>query len=206
MSKHLEQIKKNKDVKINPFAQKGGGFKESQINPELAIEVPDSLEEIEDQITKLDTRIWESAWLIGKRLIAVRDMYLKDLGFINISEYSKEKFGFSHATTVRFIFLASTFDISTARNFGSKLRLLQPLNDSEREKYLDWIKENNPSFREIEDKIKSENKKPNRSQKKIDINKTKITVNLKEMGLKIEEKKQDEFLNRLTMLIEEFSS
>ncbi|MDH4128048.1 MAG: hypothetical protein OEV44_04805 [Spirochaetota bacterium] len=205
MSKHLDQIRKNQTEKQNPFAIKGGGFKETQINPELSDEIPDLLDDIEKQIHKLDSRLWDCAWLIGKRLIIIRERFLQDLGYLNISDYAKDKFNFSHATTVRFIFLAKTFDQSTARNFGSKLRLLQPLDDLNRQKLLEWIEKENPSFQEIEEKIKSENKKLGRPKKEISLSKVKMIVDFRKMGVEIEKEKEKEFLKRLEALIKEYS-
>lgn len=167
--------------------------------------IPNSLDEIENQIIKLKGKMWEFSWLIGKRLIVIREKYLKDLGYLNISDYASEKYDFSHGTTMNIIFVAGTFTQSQTFDYGSKLYLLRPLDETKKQKYLEWMKSQNPTANEIRNLIKSEIKKPGRPKKKINLGKTKLTVNFKEMGITIKKDCEDEFLKRLEDLITEYS-
>ncbi|MDH4129103.1 MAG: hypothetical protein OEV44_10140 [Spirochaetota bacterium] len=167
--------------------------------------IPESLDEIEKEISTLKNKMWEFSWLIGKRLIVVREKYLKELEFTNISEYANEKFNFSHGTTMNIIFIAKNFTQSQTFDFGSKLYLLRTLDDNTKHKYLEWMKNSNPSANEIRERIKSEIKKAGRPKKEISLSKVKMIVDFRKMGVEIEKEKENEFLNRLKALINEYS-
>ena len=206
MSSYLKQLKKTDKSVLPPEPKKrSGNFEEKYVHPEFSEEIPEHLSDIESQIKKLNGKVWECAWLIGKRLIVVREQFLDGTEFTNISEYAKARFGFSHTTTVRFIYLANHFKKSSVLNFGSKLYLLSKLDDENRQKYLDWMKEDNPSYQTIEERVKSEFKKQGRPKKDINLTKTEIKIDLRKMGLSINKEKSDEFLKELEALVRKFA-
>lgn len=208
MSKHLDHVLKNQnEKKTNPFISKGSQFKETQLNPEMSEEIPTSLTEIENQINKLHGKSWEILWLIGKRLLEIKEKYLKDLDYLNISDYAKEKFNFSHTTTVHAINLSNNFSLSCTRNFGSKLRLLLPLENNMKDKYLEWMEKESPTYKQIQDKIKEETKpKIGRPKQDVNLSKTKMTVDFKRMGRFIPKEKSNDFLKELNELIDKYST
>ncbi len=207
MSQALKKLAKEGKAP-DQLVQMGKSFSQSKVESELSGTIPESLEEIESQIKKLTQKSWEIFWYLGKRLDFIRKNYLDSLPFTNISEYAKAKFDFSHGTTINCIFISKNFSISHARDFGSKLRLLMPLDEKKRVEYIEWMTSEHPTFRQIEERIQKEKvlTHPVQSIKDININKTKMIVNFKEMGIEIKQDKQDEFIDRLTALIKEYSS
>ncbi|MDH4129442.1 MAG: hypothetical protein OEV44_11835 [Spirochaetota bacterium] len=207
MNKHLDKIleaKKQLGKPVEQIKQQGGGFKQF-VDPENSEIAPESLIEIESQITKLKNKISEFGWLIGKRLIAVRENHLEETNYNNIAEYAEDKFGFKRSTTFNLIFIAHNFSKVQALGFGSKLYLLQRVNEKDRKKYLDWFEKENPSFRDIEEKIKSElNRELSKPKENINLNKVKLTVDFRKMGGIIPEEKSDDFINDLKALITKY--
>ncbi|MDH4129808.1 MAG: hypothetical protein OEV44_13705 [Spirochaetota bacterium] len=189
----------------NQLVQMGKSFTQSKVELEMSESIPESLDEIENQIKKLKGKSWEIFWYIGKRLVFIKENFLRTTEYTNISDYAKAKFDFSHGTTVNCIFIAKNFSLSHARDFGSKLRLLQPLDIEKRQAYLEWFEKENPTFREIEDRIKSETKKLVNSKEKYFIGKSKIIINLNELGKSIKKDKSDEFLKKLEALVLEYA-
>ncbi len=202
MGTYEERLKKGSYT--GSLLQKGNTFRKELAEPETSEEIPDDLEEIENQIHKLKDRLWEMAWLIGKRLILVKDKYLDATEFLNIGDYSKEKFGIEKRTTYRFIFIADNYDKMTARTLGSKLRLLEPLDDEKRKEYLKWMKLKEPTYREIEERIKSEMKKEINQPEKFSLSKSILKVNFKEVGGMIPKEKTQDFLKDLDLLINKY--
>ncbi len=206
MASYLKQLKKSDKSVLPPDPKKrSGNFEDKYVHPEYSEEVPEELDEIESQIMKLNGKVWDCAWLIGKRLIVVRELYLDGTEFTNISDYAKDKFGFSHTTTVRFIYLANHFKKSSVLNFGSKLYLLSKLDEESRQKYLDWMKEESPSYKTIEERVKSEFKTQGRPKKEINLTKTEIKIDLRKMGLSIIKERSGEFLQELEALVRRFA-
>ena len=203
MGSYLDKVKKNKDKNsVNPPGV--GALQDKYVNPEMSETIPESLDELETQIGKLNGKVWECAYHIGKRLIVVRDSYLKELGYTSVTEYGLEKFGFTSDVVSRFIFLANNFGIAVVRQFGSKLRLLQGLEEDDRINMLTWMEKENPTFAEIQEKLKPEKKSAGRPKQDINISKSKITIDLKKIGLHIEKDKQPDFLKALETLIKEY--
>lgn len=211
MASQLDKIKKNMQagkisVPKDPHRPNAGGYEDSIIHAELSEHIPDNLEEIESQISKLTNRMWETAWLIGSRLSVIKEKYLSALGYLSITEYANEKFELSSDMTSRFVFIAKNFTIADARQFGSKLRLLSSLDPLEMKKYLEWMKEENPTYREIESKLKEDKgQKLGRPKKEISLTKTTLTVDFKKLGVSIGSEKSQEFLQKLQELIMEYS-
>ncbi len=205
MSSYLEKMKNNISKNTNLVdPPEGGSLQDKYTKPEMSDKIPEDINKIENQIFKLKDRMYEVAWLIGKRLIIIRDKHLKDLGYTNISEYSQEKYDFSHTTTVRFIFIAKHFDRSSAQNFGYKLTLLQKLNEQQRKEYLEWMEKENPTVREIEQKIQSELKKIQRPMQPINLTKTKLTLDFKTMNYYIPKEKSTNFMNEIEELVKKY--
>ncbi len=202
MSSYEDRLKKG-SYTAN-LLQKGNTYRKELTEPEFSEDIPENIEEIELQINSLKNRMWEVSWLIGKRLLVVKDKHLEGTEFLSISDYAKSKFGFERRTTYRFMFIAKHFDQVTARTLGSKLRLLEPLNEDKRNAYLEWMKNDNPTFREIELKIKEENKKDPISKEKFLINKNLLKVDFQQIGTSIPENKTDDFLRELEELIKKY--
>ncbi|MDH4130045.1 MAG: hypothetical protein OEV44_14905 [Spirochaetota bacterium] len=195
---------KNKELSIG--VRPSGGFREESIHPEMSEDVPDLLEEIEKQIYKLKDKTWEIAWLIGKRLIKIKEkQLLKNTKYTTLDDYIEDKFEFSRRSAYNFIYLAHNFNKVHTSAHGYKLVLLQPLEDLKRQKYLKWIDKENPSANDIREKIKSENKKLSMPKREISLSKIKMTVDFKKMGVEIEKEKEKEFLKKLEALIREYS-
>lgn len=169
--------------------------------------VPNTLEEIENEIFELQNNVWECGWFIGERLITIRDKYLNELkeNYNSISEYAKIKFGLDSSQTSRFIFIAEYFTQADARQLGSKLRLLKKIKEEEHQEYLEWIKLENPTYRQIEEDIKNKYPTFNKPQKGINMGRKKMVVNFEILKKKIPKEKHNEFLERINLLIEEYS-
>jgi len=184
------------------------GFREEAIYPEMSEILPDTLEQIEEEIQTLNSRVWECGWYIGKRLLYIKENYLTELNYSSISEYANEKFNFGTDLTSRFIFIANIFDIADVRQFRSKLRLLQGLDRDEIDNYLEWMKSENPTYKELENKVKSDKNVSvvNREEKEININKTVVKVNLRKMGLTIPKDRQTDFLRDLESLCRQYGA
>lgn len=192
-----------KNLAPNP---KSGGFEEKFTLPELSEKLPDKITEIEKQIFKLNDRTWETIWHIGHRLNEINIKFLNETSYKSISEYALETFEFSQSNTSNYMNISANFSLNHARNFGSKLRLLLPLDSQTREKYLEWFEKDNPSFRDIEEKIKqSTSAKKIPKKKVISISNKSISIDLLTLGKKINKNKVDEFERKLNDLINEFS-
>ncbi len=139
-----------------PIIKRGEHYDLDVLRPELSEYLPDSLDELERQIDKLKERIWESAWFIGKRLIAINERYLIKTGYDTISEYAEARFGLKQRTTYNYMFMAKEFDRLQALAMGSKLFLLERVDKEKREEYIQWLQQENPKYREIEERIKQD--------------------------------------------------
>lgn len=204
MAKYSEKLKALKSSPINEIA-KGNEFSDEYKNPELSEFIPDELEIIEHQIEKLKSKTWESAWHIGKRLIVIREKHLENTGYTSILEYAVNKFAFSDRTVKRFMFLAKNFDKGTALSLGSKLYLLTKLDEKQKQKYLDWIQENNATYREIQQKLLEDFPPAHRPKKEINLSQSKLTVDFRKMKTKIPKEVEEDFLRELKKLIQRFS-
>ncbi|MDH4128847.1 MAG: hypothetical protein OEV44_08850 [Spirochaetota bacterium] len=207
MANHLEKVKQQKKMEKqqNPFARKGAEFKDHEIHTELSDDIPESLEEIESQLQKLSSRVQECGWLIGKRLIEIRDKHLITTNYENIHSYAFEKFSISKNTCYNLIFVAQNFSRVQVLVLGSKLYLLRALDEIKRKNYLEWMEKEKPSFQAVENKIKSEQQKPGRPREDISFTKTSVKINLQNMGIKLSKEKKQAFKNELKLLIEKYS-
>lgn len=205
MAKFSDKIKQSKQNKTNIISKADSFGDPTNFSPEMSENIPDDIEEIESQINKLKERMWKAAWLIGKRLINIRENHLEKLGYDNIHAYAFDKFEFKHATTYRFIYMASNYDLFSAQRIGAKLHLLQSLDEEKRKLYLEWIEKDNPSYRDIQQRIKDETKKPGRPKNNLSISKKKITVNLNQMKRELIPTEKEKFINELNTLIEKYT-
>jgi hypothetical protein len=185
-------------------ANKFGTIKYGQ-NGQLDDYIPDKLIEIEAQIKKFEGNIREYGWQIGKRLNEIDKNYLKETGYDNIKDYALNTFGYSFTTTTNLKKIASIFTKEHARDFGSKLRLLSGLEENDIKKYLSWMENDDPTFREIEEKLKKDFPKKGRPKKTININNTILKVDFRKLGKNIPKEKQKNFLKALEKLIEKYS-
>lgn len=175
------------------------------IPPELTDNIPNSLNEIEEQINNLQGHYWKVSYHIGKRLIEIKEKYLAETGFENIYTYALDKFGIGQRTCYNYIYLATNFNALQVTAMGYKLVLLQSLEKNDFQKYLKWIEKENPSLREIENKIKSDYPKQGRPLEPINLSKSKLTIDFRIMQKKINNDKRNDFLEELTKLIEKYS-
>ncbi len=85
--------------------------------------------------------------------------------------------------------------------------------DDKRKEYLEWMKEENPSFRQIEERIKAEKEnKPikSRPQSEVSIRGDNMNINLNLLGFnsiyykKLEKPKREEFIEKLKKVFEEY--
>lgn len=211
MSSHIDKLKKirEQEGKKPKFLSKdGSGFSEATINPEYDIQLPDKLSEIETQIETLSSIETKANWHIGYRLLYIKEKKLFIDKYSAFEDYITERFNFSRKTLDRYLFIAENFDEKTALSFGSKLYLLRGLDKDNIKKYLDWMNEESPTFREIEKRKSTENSKPKIGRPKTEINMrgATITVNLKELNRKtIKKEKVGEFKEKLKNLILEYS-
>ncbi len=209
MSSYAKRLKKKiesgdgRELAPNPLAD---GFEEKYLHPEMSDKMPATLEEIEGQINKLQGRMWEVAWLIGKRLIYVRDNFIKKLkDYDNIGQYVESKFdNLSQRTAYQFMFITANFSKEESVKFGSKLALLQPLEEERRILYLDWLGKENPSYQEIQEKLKSDKKPVGRPKEDFSKSKTRFSVNLQMMDKKIPRSKRKEFRELRDDITEKF--
>jgi len=176
-------------------------------NKKNYLEIPDSLEEIENQIADLHSQVEINGWHIGQRLIAVKNNYIDNTEYKNIYDYAFEKFKMGQTSTKYLMFVASAFTECHVRDYGSKLRLLQPLDENKRKKYLEWIEKDHPTFHDIEEKIKAEKMvKIGRPTQEISLQKTQLVVNFKKLGISIDKNKKAEFLEEIKKVIKKYSS
>lgn len=194
--------KKKTETNILPHRKAGVNFSDTDVYNRI----PDNLNEIEIQIDRMVGKTWEYAWYIGTRLNIIDKDFLQETKYSSINEYAKERFGFSYRTIDNFRFLSKHFSRTQALAYGSKLYLLSKLDNNEKQNYLEWIEQENPTYREIEDKINSEFKKPGRPKQDINLSKSKMTVDFNRIGKYIPKEKQEDFLNELKELIEKYSS
>lgn len=198
--KNLVLEERNKELE----AQKSFDIDQTEL-----IKISDDLNEAESFLDKIAARHWEMAWAIGYLL---RQIEIKHAGVINnkystISQYAQLRFSIEPKTAQRFMFISEYFDIETARSFGSKLRLLQPLDEQKRKEYLDWIKKENPTFREIEEKLKSEKGNTNVTRQDIiEIRKNTISVKLNQLGFDIPKEKHERLKSEITELLKKYSN
>lgn len=192
-----------KDEQLKKIATKKK-VESSTINENFE-KIPSSLDEIEKEIFKLEINVREYGWEIGRRLNEIDKNFLKETNYTNVKDYAFDKFGFSHRTTTYLKFIANNFDKGHARALGSKLRLLSSVNDDKREEYLDWMMNEQPTYREIEDKVKKKNNKEPSKPKNYIVGSGSVTIHLSKMGLTIKKDKSEEFLNELKKLVERYS-
>lgn len=195
------EISKPKD----PHQKSAGGFEDTIIYPEFSDKIPDKLEEVENQIKKLKNKVSECGWLIGKRLISIESKHLEGTPYQNITEYAESKFGFKRTTTYNLLFVSKNFTKVQSIELSSKLYLLYSLEENKRQKYLDWMMREKPSRKEIEDKIKSEIKKPGRPKEEFSLTKTAVKIDLREMGYQISKDKKQAFFSELKSLVKKYA-
>ncbi len=173
---------------------------------EIYKEVPDNLTEIENQIQNLKSRMWEVAWYIGKRLIVINDNFINETGYENITEYSMDRFGLSRDLTYQFMRIANKFNLVDACQHGSKLRIITSLKDEKANKYLKWMSEEKPTFREIQNKLNQERRKINRGRPSqvITIKKSRVTIDLNKMNIEIPKERQNDFFTALDKTCRDF--
>lgn len=198
---NLALEKRNKELKA-----KADSF---DIDQAELIKISNDLNKAESFLDNIAARHWEMAWAIGYllRQIEIKHSDVISNKYSNISQYAQTRFSIEPKTAQRFMFISEHFDIETARSFGSKLRLLQPLDKQKREMYLEWIKKENPTFREIEERLKDEKGKTSTVGKHetIEIKKNTISVKLDQLGFNIPKDKYERLKSEITELLKKYS-
>lgn len=166
--------------------------------------IPKSLDEIEKQISDLKEDIERSGLYIGMRLLQIKNNYLESIKFDTIYEYAFDKYGFSKTTTYSLMFVAENRERFRALGMSSKLYLLQRVPEEKWDEYIDWMKKENPTYRQIQDKINQENPKviaPPKDEIVFTKKNNKVNINLRKMGKSITKKNKDSFQQDLEFFI-----
>ncbi len=117
--------------------------------------MPNTVDELENEIDRLKEEMQKSMWLIGQRLSKIKNEKLYETKYKDFTEYCTYRFEFNRRTAYRFLFIYDNFTFETARTHGSKLRLLEGIKDDEKcKELLEWMDKESPSFREVEQKVK----------------------------------------------------
>lgn len=196
---YFDKLQKQRELKPKT---RNGDFTDMSIYKAM----PGSLNEIETQIEELKNKTWECAWHIGKRLITIREKYLTDSEYHNIYEYSELRFGLSKSTVYNFIFLAERFELFQTIGKTSKLLLLRKLPSNLYEKYLEWINADDPTVKEIQERIKAEYENPSRGRPKKPVlyRQGRFSIDPKLMGLKIDDTKARDFIPALEQFLKDY--
>lgn len=173
--------------------------------------ISDSILILETEIFNLKKDIAKSIWLIGQRLFKINEKKLYKDRFKTFYEYCEKNLDITRRTVYNMMFVFQNFSFVQSIAHGSKLYLLQPVNNKiERDKLIEWIEKENPSRRQIEQKIKFLNIKPEEhKQKKFFIKTIRNDKNIISKTIInyeiIKEDKREEFYTKLENLIKEYS-
>lgn len=123
--------------------------------------VPDDAEEIDEQIQRMAEKFNLLWYWIGKRLAVIRDNKLfLPLGYSSfenyINQHVKPKFNIGKSQAYNVMYVAQKFEPAEADEYGQKLALLRRLANQpdDQIKVAEWIKQQSPSYREVERKVR----------------------------------------------------
>lgn len=178
--------------------------------------IPDKLEDIEEQIVNLYSKTIECGWEIGKRLIKIRNDFLSQTGYENIADYAWDKYEIRKNTTYNLIFIAENYNRVQVLGLGSKLYPLRRIKDDvKREEIFNWMQSESPSYSQIEERI---SKELNDAQPKdptpevlppedyISFNDDTIQIDTKKLGLKIKKTDKTDFLEMMKRIVQDWNN
>ncbi len=137
--------------------------REEQVAQQKAQELKKAqqLQEIEEKIQKLHAEATRVDWQIGSHLRVIREKDLwRPTGAASFAEYVEMKFDFSYQSACDYMNVAGYFSRERAEKIGgTNLRILSHMaNDEVREKMAKWVEQEEPTTRQLTERLKQERK------------------------------------------------
>lgn len=149
--------------------------------------VPNSLDQMEEEIKQFAGLELLSVWLQGERLAHIRDNELyKERGVTSFVAYCEQHLKFTRQTAYNAIFVFQKLDWNKAKELKSdpsKIYLLRPLKDDDSKfaELLTWIEQQKPSRRELQARLAELNPPRIRQRKdfSVSVSNGHMTLNVK---------------------------
>lgn len=181
--------------------------------------IPDNLDKIIDEIDELRLNASKYAYLIGLRLIEIRDKYLHELPFNNIVDYADKELKISEGSVRNYIFLAEAvklkkyFTENQVLDYSSKLyplKKIEKLTEPEKKiaELLEWIEQENRSYKEIVNRVKDLfiAEKGIKEPDPIRMSDKSLTINFELLKNSLDDDKIKQFKEDLEKLIEKYNT